>query len=182
MSRGPYAQDRRSVQPVTTSETPDTGYIDAGYLPAMLNPFEPGFFDNPYAQYALVREQDPVHMSPIGMLGALPLRRRVPRAARPEPQRRDSATRSRSPSRWTPTSRRCSRSVARAARTRCSTSTRPIITGCGGSCRRCSRRAPSRSCTRACSSSSTSISTRSRRAAPARWTSSPISRSRSRSS
>jgi cytochrome P450 len=48
---------------VTTSEntTPDTGY-----LPVMLNPFEPGFFDNPYAQYALVREQDPVHLSPIG--------------------------------------------------------------------------------------------------------------------
>ena len=47
---------------MTTSETPDTGY-----LPAMLNPFEPGFFDDPYAQYALVREQDPVHLSPIGV-------------------------------------------------------------------------------------------------------------------
>ena len=33
----------------------------------MLNPFEPGFFENPYAQYALVREQDPVHLSPIGV-------------------------------------------------------------------------------------------------------------------
>src|SRR5262245_15011346 len=32
----------------------------------MLNPFEPGFFDNPYAQYSLVRESDPVHLSPIG--------------------------------------------------------------------------------------------------------------------
>jgi len=30
---------------VTTSETPDTGY-----LPVMLNPFEPGFFDDPYSQ------------------------------------------------------------------------------------------------------------------------------------
>jgi len=68
MSRGPCVPDRRSVQPVTTSETPGTGYIDAGYLPAMLNPFEPGYFDNPYAQYALVREQDPVHMSPLGVL------------------------------------------------------------------------------------------------------------------
>ena len=38
------------------------------YLPVMLNPFEPGYFDNPYAQYGLVREQDPVHMSPIGMV------------------------------------------------------------------------------------------------------------------
>jgi cytochrome P450 len=48
---------------VTTSETPAP---DTGYLPPMLNPFEPGFFDNPYAQYQLVREQDPVHLSPIG--------------------------------------------------------------------------------------------------------------------
>src|SRR4051812_20087882 len=32
----------------------------------MLNPFEPGFFDDPYAQYKLVRESDPVHLSPIG--------------------------------------------------------------------------------------------------------------------
>jgi len=49
---------------VTTHETdrPDTGY-----LPVMLNPFEPGFFDNPYAQYALVRDQDPVHLSPLGI-------------------------------------------------------------------------------------------------------------------
>ena len=47
---------------MTTSEKPDTGY-----LPPMLNPFEPGFFDNPYAQYQLVREQDPVHLSPIGV-------------------------------------------------------------------------------------------------------------------
>jgi cytochrome P450 len=46
---------------VTTSDSHDTGY-----LPVMLNPFEPGFFENPYAQYALVREQDPVHRSPIG--------------------------------------------------------------------------------------------------------------------
>jgi cytochrome P450 len=46
---------------VTASET-----HDSGYLPAMLNPFEPGFFDNPYAQYRAVREADPVHHSPMG--------------------------------------------------------------------------------------------------------------------
>jgi len=46
---------------VTTSETPGTGY-----LPVMLNPFEPGFFADPYSQYRLVRERDPVHLSPIG--------------------------------------------------------------------------------------------------------------------
>jgi cytochrome P450 len=48
---------------VTTSDTPIT---DDSYLPLMLNPFAPGFFDNPYAQYQTVREQDPVHLSPIG--------------------------------------------------------------------------------------------------------------------
>jgi cytochrome P450 len=48
---------------VTTSEAPGTGY-----LPVMLNPFEPGFFDDPYAQYAAVREADPVHVSPVGMV------------------------------------------------------------------------------------------------------------------
>ncbi len=32
----------------------------------MLNPFEPGFFDNPYLQYNAVREQDPVHRTPLG--------------------------------------------------------------------------------------------------------------------
>jgi cytochrome P450 len=43
------------------TSTPETGY-----LPATINPFEPGFFDDPYAQYRQVREQDPVHHSPIG--------------------------------------------------------------------------------------------------------------------
>jgi cytochrome P450 len=33
----------------------------------MLNPFEPGFFENPYEQYRLVREADPVHFSPLGV-------------------------------------------------------------------------------------------------------------------
>lgn len=39
---------------VTNTETPVT-----------LNPFEPGFFDDPYAQYTRLREQDPVHLSPL---------------------------------------------------------------------------------------------------------------------
>jgi cytochrome P450 len=46
---------------VTTSETP----TEQSYLPPMLNPFAPGFFENPYAQYQRVRDQDPVHLSPI---------------------------------------------------------------------------------------------------------------------
>jgi cytochrome P450 len=31
-----------------------------------LNPFEPGFFDDPYAQYRRLRESAPVHQSPLG--------------------------------------------------------------------------------------------------------------------
>lgn len=31
-----------------------------------LNPFEPGYFENPYAQYAQVRETNPIHQSPLG--------------------------------------------------------------------------------------------------------------------
>jgi cytochrome P450 len=31
-----------------------------------LNPFEPGFFDDPYAQYAAVQEADPIHLTPLG--------------------------------------------------------------------------------------------------------------------
>ena len=53
---------RRTVAYVTTSETP----MEQSYLPPMLNPFAPGFFENPYAQYQQVRDQDPVHLSPIG--------------------------------------------------------------------------------------------------------------------
>jgi cytochrome P450 len=46
------------------AETTETA--EGNYLPPTLNPFEPGFFDNPYAQYRAVREQEPVHHSPIG--------------------------------------------------------------------------------------------------------------------
>ena len=38
--------------------------IDSGST--VLNPFEPGFFDNPYAQYQAMREQNAVHQSPFG--------------------------------------------------------------------------------------------------------------------
>ena len=33
--------------------------------PQIFNPFEPGFFEDPYRQYALLREHDPVHRSPL---------------------------------------------------------------------------------------------------------------------
>ncbi|CAN5901184.1 cytochrome P450 [soil metagenome] len=32
-----------------------------------LNPFEPGFYEDPYRQYAEIRERDPVHRTPFGM-------------------------------------------------------------------------------------------------------------------
>jgi cytochrome P450 len=38
--------------------------IDSGST--VLNPFAPGFFDNPYAQYEALREQNAVHQSPLG--------------------------------------------------------------------------------------------------------------------
>ena len=63
MSHGTRSEKGRTVTDVTTSDAPDTGYF-----PVMLNPFEPGFFDDPYAQYRAVREADPVHLSPIGAL------------------------------------------------------------------------------------------------------------------
>lgn len=34
---------------------------------AIYNPFEPGFTDDPYPQYQLLRETDPVHQSPFGL-------------------------------------------------------------------------------------------------------------------
>src|SRR5689334_966729 len=55
---------RRTVAAVDTTGTEAS--TEGSYLPPMLNPFEPGFFDDPYAQYRLVREQDPVHLSAIG--------------------------------------------------------------------------------------------------------------------
>jgi cytochrome P450 len=33
--------------------------------PVAFNPFEPGYFENPYRQYAVLRERDPVHRSPL---------------------------------------------------------------------------------------------------------------------
>lgn len=47
-----------SAEPVATWTETDGG--------VGLNPFAPGFFDDPYRQYAAVREVDPVHRSPLG--------------------------------------------------------------------------------------------------------------------
>ncbi|MFA5882900.1 MAG: cytochrome P450 [Acidimicrobiia bacterium] len=38
----------------------------SGPAPVGLNPFAPGFFDDPYTQYAALREAAPVHESPFG--------------------------------------------------------------------------------------------------------------------
>src|SRR6266480_2641211 len=34
--------------------------------PPVFNPFESGFLENPYRQYARLREQEPVHRAPMG--------------------------------------------------------------------------------------------------------------------
>jgi len=36
-------------------------------LPLFFNPLQEGYFDNPYAHYAELREHDPVHLSPAGL-------------------------------------------------------------------------------------------------------------------
>jgi len=40
--------------------------VDAPDEPVAFNPFEPGYHDDPYAQYARLREHDPVHHSVLG--------------------------------------------------------------------------------------------------------------------
>jgi cytochrome P450 len=51
---------------MSTSElAPSTGPADE-QEPVFFNPFEPGFFADPYRQYRRLREHDPVHLSPIG--------------------------------------------------------------------------------------------------------------------
>jgi hypothetical protein len=42
------------------------GEAPAEAAPVMFNPFEPGFFDEPYPHYARLREADPVHESALG--------------------------------------------------------------------------------------------------------------------
>ena len=37
-----------------------------GTQPVAFNPFEPGFFEDPYSQYRLLREREPVHHSELG--------------------------------------------------------------------------------------------------------------------
>lgn len=50
--------------PPTPSSGPSTG-ADEPEPPATLDPFAPGFADDPYPQYARLRETDPVHRSPL---------------------------------------------------------------------------------------------------------------------
>ena len=112
------------------------------YLPPMLNPFEPGFFDDPYAQYRARARAGP---------GAPQPDRGAGRSSATTTCTACCATRACASRSGTPTCRRrrtrpTSQAMLdgareQAARTRCSTSTRPTTTGCAGSCRRCSRRA-----------------------------------------
>ena len=45
---------------------PYTRGVTAADAQVYLNPFEPGFFDDPYAQYRRLRELAPVNKSPLG--------------------------------------------------------------------------------------------------------------------
>jgi cytochrome P450 len=42
-------------------------FVEGEPLATGLNPFVPGFFDDPYQQYRELRETDPVHHSPLGL-------------------------------------------------------------------------------------------------------------------
>jgi cytochrome P450 len=46
---------------------PVESVVEGEPLATGLNPFVPGFFDDPYQQYRHLRETDPVHHSPLGM-------------------------------------------------------------------------------------------------------------------
>ncbi len=61
MTRG-VAPARPYTDAVPTGEAP----VSAPEEEIFLNPFEPGFFDNPYAQYRRLREEAPIHQSPFG--------------------------------------------------------------------------------------------------------------------
>lgn len=43
-----------------------TGDVTGDAASVVFNPFEPGFFEDPYEQYAALREHDPVHHSVLG--------------------------------------------------------------------------------------------------------------------
>ena len=69
---------RRSAQPIIGAgcrgTAPEGGAMSevsvetgAEVEPVLFNPFEPGFFDAPYAQYRRIREHEPVHHSPFDM-------------------------------------------------------------------------------------------------------------------
>lgn len=53
--------------PAAPTAPTDDGPAEGQPLDSGLNPFAPGFFDDPYAQYRHIRETEPVHHSPVGM-------------------------------------------------------------------------------------------------------------------
>jgi cytochrome P450 len=60
---GPWPVPATPQLPLRTLATVSAADADPGLF---LDPFEPGFFDDPYAQYARLREEAPVHQSPLG--------------------------------------------------------------------------------------------------------------------
>jgi cytochrome P450 len=50
-----------------TPSAPDRTGADPSGAVLGLDPFAPGFYDDPYGQYAEIRERDPIHRTPLGM-------------------------------------------------------------------------------------------------------------------
>ena len=59
--------DTSAATSAALPDAPPGAVADGEPLESGLNPFAPGFFDDPYQQYRHLRETDPVHHSPIGM-------------------------------------------------------------------------------------------------------------------
>jgi cytochrome P450 len=50
-----------------TPSAPDRTGADPSGAVLGLDPFAPGFYDDPYGQYAGIRQRDPIHRTPLGM-------------------------------------------------------------------------------------------------------------------
>lgn len=60
---------RRTMRSQTdsTEQTSTVGSGSADEVPIFFNPLQEGYFDDPYAHYAELREHDPLHQSPAGL-------------------------------------------------------------------------------------------------------------------
>jgi cytochrome P450 len=56
------------MQPQSNSSEQASAAGSVGEAPIFFNPLQEGYFDDPYAHYAELREHDPVHLSPAGLV------------------------------------------------------------------------------------------------------------------